>query len=113
MPALPTLRCLTGAGRRGSLPLQDLIRDLETDDLDQQVLCVGAGRCAGPRETCSDLCGRTQRLCPQCLLSSIAPTSDTNADERSATGQRQGEGARFWCNVGAGVGGGDAEVAVG
>ena len=48
VPALLTLRWLTGAGRRGSLPLQDLIRDLNTDDLDQQNPRVGAGRCAGP-----------------------------------------------------------------
>ena len=35
-------------GRHGSLPLQDLIRDLTTDDLDQQNLRIGAGRCAYP-----------------------------------------------------------------
>ena len=44
-------------------------------------------------------------------LAGIPATANTNADERSATSQRQGEGAGFWCNVGAGVG--DAEVAVG
>ena len=56
MPALLTLRWLTGAGRHGSLRLQDLIRDLKTDDLDQQNLCVGAGRCAGPCRTSQSLC---------------------------------------------------------
>ena len=30
-----------------------------------------------------------------CYLASVAATADTNADERSATGQRQGEGARL------------------
>jgi hypothetical protein len=36
------------------MPLQDLISNLKTDDLDQQILCVGAGRCAGPRSTVWD-----------------------------------------------------------
>ena len=36
-------------------------------------------------------------------LASVAATADTNADERSATGQRQGEGAGLGCNVGSGV----------
>ena len=37
-------------------------------------------------------------------LASVAATADTNADERSATGQRQGEGAGLRCDVGSGVG---------
>jgi hypothetical protein len=51
-PSNVILTCI--AVRRGRLPLQDLIRDLETDDIDQQILCVGAGRCAGPRPTVWD-----------------------------------------------------------
>ena len=50
MPALLTKRQLASAGRRGSLPLQDLIRVRITDVLDQQILRVGAGRCAGPSD---------------------------------------------------------------
>ena len=111
MPALLTLRWLKGAGRRGSLPLQDLIRDLKTDDLDQQNLCVGAGRFAGPCVTCTDLCGGTRRPSPKCQLRSVPPTTDTNADERSATGQRQGEGARLRGDAAAESG--DTEVAGG
>ena len=48
------VKFIRAAGRRGSLPLQDLIRDLETDGLDLQILSVGAGRGAGPRPTVSD-----------------------------------------------------------
>ena len=43
------VKSIRAAGRRGSLPLQDLIRDLETDDIDQQILRVGADRCVRPR----------------------------------------------------------------
>ena len=62
------------------------------------------------------LCGRTQRSAPTrriCsrparaenrYLASVAATADTNAEERSATGQRQGEGARLGGDVGTGVG---------
>ena len=44
-------------------------------------------------------------------LRRVTTTADTNTDERSATGQRQGEGAGLGRDVGAGVG--DLEVAVG
>ena len=44
-------------------------------------------------------------------LAGIPATANTNADERSATRQRQGEGARLRCDVGAGIR--DAEVAAG
>ena len=37
-------------------------------------------------------------------LASVAATADTNADERSATGQRQGEGAGLGRDIGAGIG---------
>jgi len=50
---------------------------------------------------------RTEVFC----LASVTPTSDTNADERSSTGQREGEGAGFGRDVCAGVG--DADVAGG
>ena len=31
-----------------------------------------------------------------CYLASVAAAADANAEKRSATGQRQGEGAGFW-----------------
>ena len=45
-------------------------------------------------------------------LSRVTATADTNTDERSATSQRQGEGAWLWRDVGSGVGRGDAEVTI-
>ena len=75
---------------------------------------VGADRCALPRVSTLNRHPNKSNTpsartgipaCPYKLiyLASIPATADTNTDERSATGQRQGEGARFRRDVGTGI----------
>lgn len=74
---------------------------------------VGADRCVRPRVShriCSSKPLKIPALtgvptCPykSIYLASIAATADTNADERSATGQCEGERARLRRDVGAGI----------
>ena len=75
---------------------------------------VGADRCVRPRVSTSNRHPNKSNTpsartgipaCPYKLiyLASIPATADTNADERSATSQRQGEGAGLRRDVGAGI----------